>query len=85
MSTNQSILRVAPLGHVVHPEGHVTQKKHNKRVAPLEHVVHSEGHVAQRKQTRQVAPLEHVVCLEGHVALMWMKETNLNSPKIITP
>ena len=35
--------------HVVHPEGHVAQKKHKKQVAPLEHVVHPEGHVAQRK------------------------------------
>jgi hypothetical protein len=49
MSTNQSSWRVAPLEHVVHPEGHVAQKKHKKRVAPLEHVVHPEGHVAQRK------------------------------------
>jgi hypothetical protein len=85
MSTNQSSWRVAPLEHVVHPEGHVAQKKHKKRVAPLEHVVHPEGHVAQRKRTRRVAPLEHVVRPEGHVALMLMKETNLNSPKIITP
>jgi hypothetical protein len=69
----------------VHPEGHVAQKKHKKRVAPLEHVVHPEGHVAQRKRTRRVAPLEHVVRPEGHVALMWMKETNLNIPKTITP
>jgi hypothetical protein len=69
----------------VHPEGHVAQKKHKKRVAPLEHVVHPEGHVAQRKRTRRVAPLEHVVHPEGHVALMWMKETNLNIPKTITP
>jgi hypothetical protein len=38
--------RVAHLEDVVHPEGHVTQKKHNRRVAPLEHVVHPEGHVA---------------------------------------
>jgi hypothetical protein len=28
MSTNQSSWRVAPLEHVVHPEGHVAQKKH---------------------------------------------------------
>jgi hypothetical protein len=69
----------------VHPEGHITRKKHKKRVAPLEHVVHPEGHVAQRKRTRRVAPLEHVVPPEGHVALMWMKETNLNSPKTIMP
>jgi hypothetical protein len=69
----------------VHPEGHVAQKKHKKRVAPFEHVVHPKGHVAQRKRTRRVAPLEHVVRCEGHVALRWMKETNLNSPKTITP
>jgi hypothetical protein len=49
MSTNQSSWRVAPLEHVVHPEGHVTQKKHKPRVAPLEHVVHPEGHVARKK------------------------------------
>jgi hypothetical protein len=47
MSTNQSSWRVAPLEHVVHPEGHVAQKKHKKRVAPLEHVVHPEGHRAK--------------------------------------
>jgi hypothetical protein len=69
----------------VHREGHVAQKKHKKRVAPLENVVHPEGHVAQRKRMRRVAPLEHVVRPEGHVALMWMKETNLNRPKTITP
>jgi hypothetical protein len=34
------------LEHVVHPEGHVTQKKQMRQVAPLEHVVHPEGHVA---------------------------------------
>ena len=48
----------------------------------MEHVVHPKGHVAQKNQKRQVAPLEHMVRLEGHVAL---KETNLNSPKTITP
>jgi hypothetical protein len=51
MSTNQSSWgtshkRVAPLEHVVHPEGHVAQKKFKRRVAPLEHVVRPEGHVA---------------------------------------
>jgi hypothetical protein len=45
MSTNQFSWRVAPLEHVVHPEGHVAQKKLSWRVAPLEHVVHPEGHV----------------------------------------
>jgi hypothetical protein len=38
--------RVAPLEHVVHPEGHVAQQKQTRRVAPLEHVVRPEGHVA---------------------------------------
>jgi hypothetical protein len=38
---------VAPLEHVVHPEGHVAQKKLSWRVAPLEHVVHPEGHIAK--------------------------------------
>jgi hypothetical protein len=28
MSTNQSSWRVAPLEHVVHPEGHIMQNKH---------------------------------------------------------
>jgi hypothetical protein len=37
--------RVAPLEHVVHPEGHVAQGKHMRQVAPLEHLVHPEGHV----------------------------------------
>jgi hypothetical protein len=31
---------------VVHPEGHVAQKKFQRRVAPLAHVVRPEGHVA---------------------------------------
>ena len=38
--------RVAPLEHVVHPEGNVTQKKHKRRVEPLKDVVRPEGHVA---------------------------------------
>jgi hypothetical protein len=46
MSTNQSSWRVAPLEHVVHPEGHVAQKKRMRRAAPLEHVVRPKGHVA---------------------------------------
>jgi hypothetical protein len=37
--------RVAPLEHVVHPEGHVA-KRNSRRVAPLAHVVRPEGHVA---------------------------------------
>jgi hypothetical protein len=58
MSTNQSSWRVAPLEHVVHPEGHVAQKKHKKRVAPLEHVVRPEGHVALMwmKETNLIIP-----------------------------
>jgi hypothetical protein len=50
MSTNQSSWRVAPLEHVVHPEGHVAQKKHKRRVAPLEHVVHPEGHAKETNE-----------------------------------
>ena len=42
--------RVAPLEHVVHPEGHVAQENGEWRVAPLEHVVCPEGHVAQRNR-----------------------------------
>jgi hypothetical protein len=38
--------RVAPLEHVVHPEGHVAQRNSKRRVAPLAHVVRPEGHVA---------------------------------------
>jgi hypothetical protein len=71
-STNPSSQRVAPLEHVVHPEGHVAQRITSQRVAPLEHVVRPEGHVARPKQSRRVAPLEHVVRPEGHVALMMM-------------
>jgi hypothetical protein len=52
MSTNQSSRRVAPLEHVVHPEGHVAQRNTSWRVAPLEHVVHPEGHVAQQKANK---------------------------------
>jgi hypothetical protein len=37
---------VAPLEHVVRPEGHVARQKRSRRVAPLEHVVRPEGHVA---------------------------------------
>jgi hypothetical protein len=83
-STNPSSQRVAPLEHVVHPEGHVAERNANQRVAPLEHVVHPEGHVAQQKQTRRVAPLEHVVRPEGHVAWMMMMR-NLDDPKTLTP
>jgi hypothetical protein len=36
--------RVAPLEHVVHPEGQA--KRVQRRVAPLAHVVRPEGHVA---------------------------------------
>jgi hypothetical protein len=71
-STNPSNQRVAPLEHVVHPEGHVVQRITNQRVAPLEHVVHPEGHVSQRITSQRVAPLEHMVRPEGHVALMMM-------------
>jgi hypothetical protein len=71
-STNPSNQRVAPLEHMVHPEGHVAQRITSQRVAPLEHVVRPEGHVARPKQSRRVAPLEHVVRPEGHVALMMM-------------
>jgi hypothetical protein len=71
-STNPSSQRVAPLEHVVHPEGHVAHRITSQRVAPLEHVVRPEGHVARPKQSRRVAPLEHVVRPEGHVALMMM-------------
>jgi hypothetical protein len=47
MSTKSVKRRVAPLEHVVHPEGHVTQEKWKVAVAPLEHVVRPEGHIAQ--------------------------------------
>jgi hypothetical protein len=50
MSTKSVKRRVAPLEHVVHPEGHVAKKNGKRRVAPLEHVVHPEGHVVQGKQ-----------------------------------
>jgi hypothetical protein len=40
--------RVAPLEHVVHPEGHVAQRNSKRRVAPLAHVVRPEGHVATK-------------------------------------
>jgi hypothetical protein len=80
-STNPSSQRVAPLEHVVHPEGHVAQRNASQRVAPLEHVVHPEGHVVQQKQTRRVAPLEHVVRPEGHVALRMIED----DPETLTP
>jgi hypothetical protein len=67
-STNPSSQRVAPLEHVVHPEGHVAERIANQRVTPLEHVVHPKGHVAERNANQRVAPLEHVVHPEGHVA-----------------
>ena len=53
MSTKQSSQRVAPLEHVVHPEGHVAQRNTSRRVAPLEHVVRPEGHVAWMMMMRQ--------------------------------
>jgi hypothetical protein len=36
---------VAPLEHVVRPEGHDVQRN-SEAVAPLEHLVRPEGHVA---------------------------------------
>jgi hypothetical protein len=76
-TTNPSSQRVAPLEHVVHPEGHVAQRNTSQRVAPLEHVVHPEGHAKKSRnpeeaKARRVAPLEHVVRPEGHVAWMMM-------------
>ena len=82
----QSIKRqVAPLEHVVHPEGHVAQKKQTRRVAPLEHVVHPEGHVVQKKFKRRVAPLAHMVRPEGHVAIKMVEGVSLISPKSSVP
>jgi hypothetical protein len=52
-STNPSSQRVAPLEHMVHPEGHVAQQKQTRRVAPLEYVVRPEGHVAWMRMMRQ--------------------------------
>jgi hypothetical protein len=43
VAQRNSSRRVAPLEHVVHPEGH---EKFQRRVAPLAHVVRPEGHVA---------------------------------------
>jgi hypothetical protein len=77
--------RVAPLEHVVHPEGHVAQRTSKRRVAPLEHVVHPEGHVAQRNSKRRVAPLAHVVRPEGHVAIKGVDGVSLASPKSSVP
>jgi hypothetical protein len=85
MSTNQSSWQVAPLEHMVHPEGHVEQKKPSWRVAPLEHVVHPEGHVTQKKPSWKVAPLEHMVHPEGHIAIMFDEGVSLNIPKTSTP
>jgi hypothetical protein len=45
MSTKSVKRQVAPLEHVVHPEGHITQREQMRRVAPLEHLVCPEGHV----------------------------------------
>jgi hypothetical protein len=47
MSTKSVKRRVAPLEHVVRPEGHVAQGNRLRRVAPLEHLVRPEGHVAR--------------------------------------
>ena len=84
-STNMSSQGVAPLEHVVHPEGHVAQRNANQRVAPLEHVVHPEGHVAQRNSKRRVAPLAHVVRPEGHVAVRVDNGVSLISSKSSAP
>jgi hypothetical protein len=46
MSTKSVKRRVAPLEHVVHPEGHMCAREQMRRVAPLEHLVRPEGHVA---------------------------------------
>ena len=49
MSTKSVKRQVAPLEHVVRPEGKVAQGNGKSRVAQLEHVVHLEGHVEQEK------------------------------------
>jgi hypothetical protein len=36
---------VAPLEHVVRPEGHVGKRNKKRQVAPLEHLVHPEGNI----------------------------------------
>ena len=56
-STNPSSQRVAPLEHVVHPEGHVAQRFTRQRVAPLEHVVCPKGHVARQKKIKESGTL----------------------------
>jgi hypothetical protein len=52
MSTKSVKRQVAPLEHMVRPEGHVMQEKWKEASAPLEHVVRPEGHVAQGKQIK---------------------------------
>jgi hypothetical protein len=72
MSTKQSSRRVAPLEHVVHPEGHVAKETQVGEWHPWSTWCILKGTSRNRKQTRRVAPLEHVVRPEGHVALMMM-------------
>jgi hypothetical protein len=67
MSTKSVKRRVAPLEHVVHPEGHVTQEKWNEASGTL-------GAGKQKgNKMRRVAPLEHLVHPEGHVTLLTKK------------
>jgi hypothetical protein len=65
--------RVAPLEHVVHPEGHVAQKKQRGEWHPWSMWCILKG-TSRKRNKEAVAPLEHVVRPEGHVALMMIKE-----------
>jgi hypothetical protein len=68
MSTKSVKRRVAPLEHVVHPEGHVTQEKWKEEWHPWSTECILKGTSCKKNGKRRVAPLEHVVRPEGHVA-----------------
>jgi hypothetical protein len=74
--------RVAPLEHVVHPEGHVAQKKLSREWHPWSTWCILKGTSPER---RRVAPLAHVVRPEGHVAVKVVDGVSLISPKSSAP
>jgi hypothetical protein len=82
MSTKSVKRRVAPLEHVVHPEGHVAQGNIRGEWHPWSTWCVLKGTSREHKRRvapkgtgmRRVAPLEHLVRPEGHVALLMINE-----------
>jgi hypothetical protein len=70
MSTKSVKRRVAPLEHIVHPEGHIMQGKHKEVSGTLgARSAVLKGMSRKENRKRRVTPLEHLVRPEGHVVL----------------